>query len=115
MEAERKYQVFVSSTKADLRQEREKVLQALLEVDCIPIAMELFPPSDETAWEYIQRVIDQCDYYVLILAGKYGSIEAGSGLSYTEKEYRYADGNKKPIITFYHRDPSKLLPEHREH
>jgi Domain of unknown function (DUF4062) len=108
MDLERKYQVFVSSTKSDLREEREKVLEALLEVDCIPIAMELFPPSDETAWEYIQRVIDQCDYYVLILAGKYGSIDLVSGLSFTEKEYRYAELKKKPIITFYHRDPGKL-------
>lgn len=108
MEIERKYQVFISSTFIDLRAEREKAQQALLEADCIPIGMELFPPSDEAQWEYVKKVIDQSDYYVLILGGRYGSIDMPSGLSFTEKEYRFADEIKKPIITFFHSDPGKL-------
>jgi hypothetical protein len=108
MPVERKYQVFVSSTYTDLKPEREKTQQALLEADCIPIAMELFPPSDEDQWQFIQRVIEQCDYYVLILAGRYGQTEKSSRLSYTEKEYRFADSIRKPIITFFHRDPGSL-------
>ena len=34
-------------------------------------------------------MIDECDYYVVILAGRYGSVDA-DGISFTEKEYRYA-------------------------
>ena len=107
MSIERKYQVFVSSTYNDLQLEREWTQRALLETECIPMGMELFPPSDETQWEYIKKVIDQCDYYILILAGRYGSTDS-RGLSYTEKEYRYAESIQKPIITFFHRDPTKL-------
>ncbi len=100
MNVERKYQVFISSTYTDLRAEREQVLRGLLETDCIPIGMELFPPTDEAQWQYIKRVINQCDYYLLILAGRYGSIDPDTGLSYTEKEYMYAEALGKPILAF---------------
>jgi len=86
---EKRYQVFVSSTFQDLQEERQEVIQALLELDCIPSGMELFPAANETQWELIKRVIDECDYYLLILGGRYGTI-GPHGLSYTEMESDYA-------------------------
>ena len=47
---EKRYQVFVSSTYADLQEERKTVMQALLELDCIPAGMELFPAANEDQW-----------------------------------------------------------------
>jgi hypothetical protein len=44
---DKRYQVFVSSTYADLQHERQRVIQALMEMDCIPSGMELFPAADE--------------------------------------------------------------------
>ena len=44
---DKRYQVFVSSTFADLTEERQKVIQALMEMDCIPAGMELFPAADD--------------------------------------------------------------------
>ena len=52
---EKRYQIFVSSTYADLKQERQKVIQALMEMDCIPSGMELFPAADEEQWEFIKK------------------------------------------------------------
>ncbi len=91
---EKRYQVFVSSTFRDLELERQEVMHALLELDCMPSGMELFPAANETQWNLIKKVIDDCDYYVLILGGRYGSI-GPEGISYTEMEYRYvgADSN----------------------
>jgi len=40
---EKRYQVFISSTFEDLQEERQEVMRALLELDCIPAGMELFP------------------------------------------------------------------------
>lgn len=57
---EKRYQVFVSSTFHDLVDERRAVMQALLELDCIPAGMELFPASTDTQWTLIERVIDNC-------------------------------------------------------
>jgi hypothetical protein len=104
---DKRYQVFISSTYADLQEERQEVIQALLELDCIPAGMELFPAASEDQWTLIKKVIDDCDYYMVIVAGRYGSI-GPEGLSYTEMEYRYALDTGKPIIGFVHRSPGDL-------
>jgi hypothetical protein len=104
---DKRYQVFVSSTYDDLREERQQVIQALLELDCIPSGMELFPAADEEQWEFIKRVIDECDYYIVIIGGCYGSTDV-EGKSYTEKEYDYAVERDKPIIGFFHGDPGSI-------
>lgn len=107
MSSDRRHQVFVSSTYEDLREERHEVIQALLELDCIPAGMELFPATDDDQWSLIRRVIDECDYYIVILGGRYGSI-GPQGISYTEQEYRYALQTGKPIIAFLHKTPSNI-------
>jgi hypothetical protein len=62
---DKRHQVFVSSTFTDLIDERRAVMQALLELDCIPAGMELFAAADEDAWTLIKSVIDDCDYYMV--------------------------------------------------
>jgi hypothetical protein len=105
---DKRYQVFVSSTFRDLRDERREVIQALLEMDCIPAGMELFPAADRDAWNLITRVIDQSDYYVLVVGGKYGSVDA-EGISFTEKEYDYALSQNKHILPFLHEHPDQII------
>jgi hypothetical protein len=51
--------------------------------------MQLFPAADEEQWEFIKRIIDDCDYYLLIIGGRY-SLTTPDGMSYTGKEYDYA-------------------------
>jgi Domain of unknown function (DUF4062) len=103
----KRYQVFVSSTFLDLQDERGEIMQALLELRCIPAGMKLFPASNDEQWKLIKRVIDDSDYYVIVIGGRYGSLHS-SGISYTEMEYRYALETNKPIIGFLHQDPSQL-------
>ena len=77
----KRYQVFVSSTYKDLVEERSAVTSCLLDNDCIPVGMEQFPAMPISQWDYIKKMIDSSDYYLLIVAGKYGSIDPQSGLS----------------------------------
>lgn len=100
---DKRYQVFVSSTYEDLKAERQHVIQALLELDCIPAGMELFPAADEDQWTLIKKIIDDCDYYIVIVGGRYGSV-ATDGVSYTQMEYEYAIATNKPVIGFLHKD-----------
>ncbi|HEV8240973.1 MAG TPA: DUF4062 domain-containing protein [Thermoanaerobaculia bacterium] len=104
---DKRFQVFVSSTYEDLQAERQEVMQALLELDCIPAGMELFPAANESQWTFIKRIIGDCDYYIVIVAGRYGSLNP-QGIGYTEMEYRYATEIGKPTIAFLHRDPEQL-------
>lgn len=105
---EKRYQVFISSTFRDLIDERQAVLRGILELDHIPAGMELFPATSAAAWELIRDVIDNSDYYLVIIGGRYGSI-GEQGISYTEMEYDYAISARKPVIALLHNDPTKLL------
>jgi hypothetical protein len=104
---DKRYQVFVSSTYRDLKEERREVMQALLEMNCIPAGMELFPAADDSAWDLIKTIIKQSDYYVIIIGGRYGSTDS-AGIGFTEKEYDYAARAKIPILPFLHGDPGKI-------
>lgn len=96
----KKYQVFISSTYADLAEERKKILDVLLMADCIPAGMEAFVAADIEQFEVIKKVIDLCDYYVLIIGKRYGSIHPDTGKSYTEMEYDYAIEQGIPVLVF---------------
>ena len=107
----RRYQAFVSSTYTDLIEERKAVTQAILENNCFPAGMELFPASSKSQWEIIKNVIDESDIYILIIAGKYGTFgtdENGNRISYTEMEFDYAARTGKPVIALIHRDIDTL-------
>lgn len=93
-----KYQIFVSSTFEDLKDERDLVIRAILEMGYIPVGMEMFSAGDEEQWKLIQRQIDDCDYYVVIAAHRYGSQD--DKISYTEKEYDYAFSKGIPTLGF---------------
>lgn len=103
----KRYQVFISSTFSDLKEAREKVLKILLSIDCIPSGMEFFPASDDEQFEFIKRIIDDCDYYLLIVGGRYGSV-AADGISYTQKEYEYAISKGIPVIAFLRNNIDRL-------
>ncbi|NKM24958.1 DUF4062 domain-containing protein [Rhizobium laguerreae] len=93
-----KYQIFVSSTFSDLEEERRKVIEMIMNMGHIPIGMEAFQASDSTQWDYITRRIDECDYYVVIIAERYGSMQDGK--SYTQMEYEYATAKGIPVVAF---------------
>ena len=107
----RRYQAFVSSTYTDLIEERKEVNQAILENGCFPAGMELFPAADKTQWDIIKTVIDDSDFYIVIIGGKYGSIgvdDDGNKISYTEMEFDYAVKTNKPVIALIHEDIGSL-------
>lgn len=106
--SQQRYQIFVSSTFRDLQEERQAVLNAILKLNQFPAGMEIFPAVNDTAWEHIEKVIKDSDYYVLIIGGKYGSIDSESGLSYTEKEYDFAVTQNIPVLAFTHSDAESI-------
>lgn len=96
----RRYQIFVSSTYEDLHEERQAVMWQLLKSQYIPCGMESFKASNDRGWRIIKEAIDNSDYFVVIIAGAYGTIDSKSGLSWTEMEYNYAKEKKIPILAF---------------
>lgn len=109
-----KYQVFISSTYSDLMNERKQVLDILLMADCIPAGMENFVATDDEQFNVIKKVIDLCDYYVLILGRRYGSVNETTGISYTEMEYNYAIDKGIPVLVFALDDSVEIDDEKKE-
>jgi hypothetical protein len=94
----KKLQVFVSSTYKDLIKERQAAVEAVLSAGHIPAGMELFTAGDESQMEVIKQWIDESDVYLLILGGRYGSIEPKTRKSYIHLEYEYALSQNKPLF-----------------
>jgi cell division protein ZapA (FtsZ GTPase activity inhibitor) len=107
---DKRYQVFVSSTFKDLEDERKAVMQTLMKMDCIPAGMEFFPAMDEETFEFIKTIIDDCDYYLIIVGGRYGTLTK-DGISFTEKEYDYAISKGLKVIALMHSNPDALSVE----
>jgi hypothetical protein len=95
----KRLQIFVSSTFLDLKEERQAAVKAILESGHIPAGMELFTSGDESQMEVIKQWIEDSDVYLLILGGRYGSVEPNSGKSYTQLEYEYAISLNRPLFT----------------
>ncbi len=95
---DKKLQVFISSTYEDLKSERKSAVEAILAAQHIPAGMELFAAGDESQLRTVERWISESDIFLLILGGRYGSIEPKSGNSYIQYEYEYAESKGIPVF-----------------
>lgn len=111
---EKIYQIFISSTFEDLIMERQEVMAAVVSTGNVPVGMEYFPAGDASPFDYIKQQIDQVDYYILVIAGKYGSINEEEGISYTEMEFNYAREKKIPIAVLQYKDIDNLTGKQLE-
>lgn len=93
-----KYQVFISSTFVDLKEERQAAVEGILTSHNIPAGMELFTANNEDQWTIIKKWIEASDIYMLILGGRYGTVDNNTGKSYTQMEYEYAKEIGKPTF-----------------
>lgn len=94
----RKFSIFISSTYEDLKEERQALVGVALENNYIPVGMEQFHAAPTSQWNVITKMIDECDFYLLVIGGCYGSIDEEVGISYTEKEYNYAKAKGLPVL-----------------
>ena len=110
---EKRYQVFISSTFEDLREERRAVQDTIIQMGDFPVQMESFPAADEGQFEFIKPLIAQCDYYILVIGGRYGTVRE-NGLSYTHSEFRHAVKNHVPVLVIVHEDQGKIPADKSE-
>lgn len=109
---DKRYQVFISATYSDLREERAVVMQSLPALGCLPVTVEQHTQSLSTMVA-IRRQIDESDYYLLLLGSRYGSLMP-SGVSYIHMEYVYAATKQKPMLILMQESPDARAPELQE-
>lgn len=110
--ADKRYQIFLSSTFQDLREVRSSAVNVIMRLGHIPAGMELFPATDKRQWAVIEKAIEESDYYVLIVGGRYGSVL--DHRSYTEAEYDLAVQKGIPIIPLLAVDSDSIFQARRD-
>ncbi len=91
---------FVSSTYGDLILHRQAVMEIVRTLELHFVGMEEFTPGTPAPGEYIRQRVEESDIYLGLLGMRYGSIDANSGFSMTELEYRQAVASNKPRLMF---------------
>jgi hypothetical protein len=102
--------IFVSSVGRDLKAERKAAIAEILKLGDRPIGMEYFGASPEPPLEECLLQLADADLMVLILGPSYGSIHPGTGLSYTENEFRYAKESGIEVLVFAAEKLSEKIP-----
>jgi len=103
--------IFVSSTFADLRDQREAVIRGLLQLGHEVVAMEYFTAETAPPVDVVLKKIAPCQVYVGVFAWRYGYVpkalpddapaEAEAGCtSITHIEYLAAKAGKKEVLAF---------------
>src|SRR5438105_7515790 len=97
---DRRYQIFISSTFQDLKEERKAAIEAVFKRGHIPIALENFSPQNEEDLQVIKSAMRDCQVYIAILGHRYGSLVPGQDYSFTEFEYDLAQEYRLKTLTF---------------
>ena len=98
----RKYQVFISSTFHDLIEHRQRAILGIIKAGHMPVALENFPPASESKREVIGQALKSCQFYVIILGARYGSIpeDEPAGRGYVEIELDMAKELGLKVLAF---------------
>jgi Domain of unknown function (DUF4062) len=96
----RRYEVFISSTSEDLREIRRAVISETTVCGHIPTAMEHFAAETTSDQAFLQRRIEECDIFVILIGARYGSTPLHGRLTFTRQEYDIAVRLGKPILAF---------------
>ena len=108
---DKRYLVYMASSYTDVVGERLKLEYALLSSGAFPWEFSERRTSLNTA--KARQQIDESDYVVFILSGKYGDLSA-SGISYLHLDFAYAYNKNKVIISFIDLHPDRKIRENQE-
>ena len=94
------YRVFVSSTYTDMIPYRDAIKEAIERSDCMAIGMERFGARAVPPLETCFNQLTECQIYICAIGMRYGSIDKGTGKSYTQLEFERAKSLNMPILAF---------------
>lgn len=100
-----KIRVFIASTMEDLENERSEVVERVRQLNFEPVNAEAWTPTGSRPWDRIEKELESCHLFVLILGKSYGWVPkdgpgGSDGLSVTHMEARKARALGLPILPF---------------
>lgn len=104
--------VFISSTYEDLKQQRAKLWETLVQYDVDIRGMEQFGARKSAPLDTCLAEVEQSDIYIGIIALRLGSIDVKSGKSFTQLEYEKAVMLDRDIlIYFFDENNGQIIPK----
>jgi hypothetical protein len=92
----RKFHVFISSTQDDLKNERIALTRLIWEMGHIPVCLDDFDICNEDDRRTVKCIIGDCDYFLSLVAHRYGPLVDGA--AGTEIEYSCAVKRGIPVL-----------------
>lgn len=92
--------IFISSTYEDMVPYREEIQRSLIRLEQIIKGMEYFGSNPQDSLTVCLSQVRECKLFIGVLGMRYGSIDDGSGLSYSQMEYNEAIKNKIPTLIY---------------
>ena len=106
----RPFVVFLSSTKYDLEDEREAVLEVIRKLNLQHDCMEYFGARHDQPLDVCLKEVRESDILVIIIGHLYGSLVPGRDISYTEAEYQEGYRLGKPCLVYFRDENVPILP-----
>jgi hypothetical protein len=91
----KKYHIFIGSTLEDLKNERRALPRIIMELGHIPVTADCFDGANRNDQLLIKKNLEECDYYLALIAHKLGQPGEKSPL---ETEYAWAVKQGIPVI-----------------
>jgi hypothetical protein len=91
----KKYHIFIGSTLDDLKNERRVLPRIIMELGHIPVTADCFDASVKNDQLLIKKTIEECDYFIALLAHKFSLPDGASPL---ETEYSCAARKEIPVL-----------------
>ena len=91
-----KYHIFIGSTLDDLKNERRDIPRIIMELGHIPVTAEPLDSSVRNYNKLLEKTIEECDYFVAVVAYKYAP--KGSKSSPLDTECKIAQKKNIPVL-----------------
>jgi len=106
-----KYHIFIGSTLDDLKSERRELPRIVTELGHTPVMADFLDGSAGSVSKLLQKTIEECDYFIALVAHRYGGPD---GISPLFGECAVAARKGIPVLALIIDDKARWKPAKRE-
>jgi len=107
-----KYHVFIGSTLDDVKSERKELPRIVMELGHIPVMADHIDPDARNARMLLQKTIEECDYFIALVAHKYQKNDETANPLLAE--YSIAAKKGIPVLALIIDDKARWKPAKKE-
>jgi hypothetical protein len=107
-----KYHIFIGSTLDDLKNERKELVRIVMELGHIPVMADYLDETARNAPKLLQKIIEECDYFIALTAHKYKS--AGGEVLPLIAESAIAANKGIPVLGLVIEEKARWKPVKKE-